>query len=225
MIDRCRKTVVLTFDDASRSHLEMVVPSLERYGFGGTFFICRFVEEKYQKIKQYMLSGEQIREIYDRGFEIGNHTLDHHSMKLLSDDERRFEIAELEKFLAAYGIEKPVNFAYPGGPFAEEAVPVLKECGFWGARTAEKRIWDLREDDPMKIPAFAVQGEDESLFFDAVEAALPEKDKAVVLIFHGIPDLAHKHCSLKPELFEKYMAYLHENNFRVLSMRDFMRQR
>ena len=30
------KTIVLTFDDACRSHLEIVVPILEKYGFGAT---------------------------------------------------------------------------------------------------------------------------------------------------------------------------------------------
>ena len=33
------KTVVLTFDDAQRSHLEFAAPILERHGFGATFFV------------------------------------------------------------------------------------------------------------------------------------------------------------------------------------------
>ena len=218
------RSVVLTFDDACRSHLYNAVPVLERYGFGATFFICHFVEEKYQKIREYMLNGEEIREIYDRGFEIGNHTWDHHSMRILSDDERRWEIEEVEKFLSSCGIDKPVNFAYPGGPFAPEAVPVLKEKGFYGARTTEKRTWIYGVDDPMRIPAIPVQGDDEKLFFDALDFAVPEKNKAAVLVFHGVPDLAHPHCSLRPELFEKYMNYLYEHDYRVLSMRDFMYQ-
>ena len=33
------KLVVLTFDDASRSHVEVAAPLLKRHGFGATFFV------------------------------------------------------------------------------------------------------------------------------------------------------------------------------------------
>jgi len=33
------KTVVLTFDDAVKSHLTVVAPVLKKYGFGATFFV------------------------------------------------------------------------------------------------------------------------------------------------------------------------------------------
>src|SRR4051794_15794875 len=36
------KLVVLTFDDAVKSHYTNVAPILKSYGFGATFFVCEF---------------------------------------------------------------------------------------------------------------------------------------------------------------------------------------
>ena len=48
--------------------------------------------------------------------------------KLAAEIEK--EIVSLNDFLAENGVQKPVSFAYPGGPYAENAVPVLKKYGF-----------------------------------------------------------------------------------------------
>ena len=45
----------------------------------------------------------------------------------------------------------------------------------------------------------------------------------VVLQFHGVPDVAHPWVHTPPERFREYMAYLKENNFRCIPMRDLER--
>jgi len=48
------RVVVLTFDDASRSHATFVAPLLEKYGFGATFFICEFPPDFATDKTKYM---------------------------------------------------------------------------------------------------------------------------------------------------------------------------
>src|SRR5262245_14735618 len=69
------KLVVLTFDDSVASQYSVVRPILKRYGFGATFFISEGFSLPTNK-NDYM-TWEQIRELNDDGFEIGNHTRDH----------------------------------------------------------------------------------------------------------------------------------------------------
>src|SRR2546430_3765938 len=69
------RLVVLTFDDAVASHYSVVRPILKRYGFGATFFITEGFS--FRTNKQDYMTWEQIKELDQDGFEIGNHTRDH----------------------------------------------------------------------------------------------------------------------------------------------------
>src|SRR5437588_1822138 len=69
------KLVVLTFDDASKSHFTEARPVLLKYRFGATFFVTEGWDMATNK-RDYM-SWEEIGRLHRDGFEIGNHTLDH----------------------------------------------------------------------------------------------------------------------------------------------------
>ena len=212
-----RKTVVLTFDDAVISHLENVAPLLKEYGFGATFFICRFSEEWRAAHSSALMTAEQIREISRMGFEIGNHTWSHPDLRKLEKEQISEEIRRLDDFLADAGVPKPVSFAYPGGPYAENAAGILRKNGFLAARTTEQRAFK-KTDDPMRLPAIPIQGENPALFRNAV--SLATDTDPVILVFHGVPEYVHPWVHTDFERFKEYMAYLNENDFRVTSLRD-----
>src|SRR5213082_3426683 len=69
------RLVVLTFDDASKSHSTVARPLLKLYGFGATFFVTEGFDFPTNK-RDYM-SWEEIARLHADGFEIGNHTRDH----------------------------------------------------------------------------------------------------------------------------------------------------
>ncbi len=213
-----RRTVVLTFDDAVTSHLANVAPLLKEYGFGATFFICRFSEEWRAAHSSALMTAKQIAELSRMGFEIGNHTWSHPDLRKLDEDQIAGEIQKLNDFLANAGIPKPLSFAYPGGPYVENAAGILKRMGFHAARTTEQRTFNRSKEDPMRLPAIPIQGDDPSLFRNAVARAT-ETD-AVVLVFHGVPEYVHPWVHTDFERFKEYMAYLKENAFRVVSLQD-----
>ena len=216
-----QKKIVLTFDDACKSHLYFVLPLLQKYGFGATFFISLPVHW-LEKDPDAYLSGEEIAQISKCGFEIGNHTMNHPGMTALSDDECRRELKTLDQWLESFGIAHPVSFAYPGGPYADNAAKLLPEFGLRCARTTEHGVWKLDSTDPMRVPCFAVTDKDEANFQAAVDLSSADENIAPVILYHGIPDIAHPWCSTSRELFEKQMKYLFDNNFKVMSMKDFM---
>src|SRR3954469_23511927 len=69
------KLVVLTFDDASKSHYTVARPLLTKYGFGATFFVTEGFD--FATNKRDYLTWQEIAALHRDGFEIGNHTRDH----------------------------------------------------------------------------------------------------------------------------------------------------
>src|SRR5258705_9440900 len=64
------KTVVLTFDDAVKSHLTFVAPLLKELGFQATFFVTH----RWMDDRENFMTWPEIAEIHKMGFEIGNHS-------------------------------------------------------------------------------------------------------------------------------------------------------
>ncbi len=210
------KTIVLTFDDAVQSQLTNVAPLLKKYGFGATFFVCRFNDAWRAQHSEYLMGLEELRELQQQGFEIGNHTWNHPNMRELSDDENARELDSLSEWLRAGGITEAPVFAYPGGPFAANVAPLLRQRGFLAARTTENGPWDLAHGDPMRVPATPIQGDDDALFFKAIGFA--DDTRPAVILFHGVPDLVHPWVHTPPECFAKWMTYLHDHDYRVIGM-------
>ena len=67
------KVVVLTFDDAVKSHRTFVAPFLKDLGFGATFFVTH----RWMADSANFMSWKEIAEIHRMGFEIGNHSWTH----------------------------------------------------------------------------------------------------------------------------------------------------
>lgn len=212
------KTVVLTFDDACRSHLEIAVPILKKYRFGATFFISQ--PECWFETPRAHLRKQEIGEFYKQGFELGNHTMNHPDLRALGEEECRSEISLMNEMIKETGAPSPVSIAYPGGPYAENAAKLLPDLGIRYARTTEHALW-TKETDPLRIPCYSVCNKQLNNFQEGLELLGSREDAALVLLYHGVPDVAHEHCTTDPEIFAEHMKYLYENDYQVLSMADF----
>ena len=211
------KSVVLTFDDAVKNHLDYVAPLLKTLGFDATFFICRPAPKWGVEAAEQMLDEAGIAALAKFCFELGNHTL-YHTLQ----DDCEAEIAQVNELFKKLNIASPTSFAYPGGRFAEHAVPIIRKYGMKCARIAANEAWKISPTDPMAIPAWNIndsEGKAEQLFHSALESA-KNPDEIPVLIFHGIPDLAHPWVTTPPEKFASFMRYLADNDYEVLSLRS-----
>ena len=105
------KLVVLTFDDSAKSHFTVIRPLLLNYGFSATFFITEGFDFKDNK-RDYM-TWEQIAQLHQDGFEIGNHTRDHLGINDKNLDKLTEQLEGINQRCAEYKIPKPVSFAWP----------------------------------------------------------------------------------------------------------------
>jgi len=223
--------VVLTFDDSVASHHAVVRPILKRYGFGATFFITEGFS--FRMNKQDYMTWEQIKELHEDGFEIGNHTRDHMSVTTRTLGQLREQVKAINARCAEHGIPKPVSFGYPGNAITPEAIPILKDLGIrlarrggapehpyeWGRGFA----YEPGADHPLLIPSAGDARPDWTL--DDFKRAVSEAraGRIAVLQFHGVPDREHPWVHTRPERFEEFMGYLHTNSFKVIALRDLAR--
>jgi len=117
------KNVVLTFDDGVKSHYTRVAPLLKEYNMRATFFVTNAKDTLWQHkdslflraLNEKGMSWEEIKELHDDGFEIGNHTWSHVGMQRLENVEAiQREVYKLNDKLADFGIPTPTTFCYPG---------------------------------------------------------------------------------------------------------------
>lgn len=210
-----KKTVVLTFDDAVKSQYTLVAPLLKQYHFGATFYVCEFPGMFGDTANS--LDWPDIKKISDMGFEIGNHTWHHRNLPMPANDLNT-ELQYIEDKCASRGIPAMHSFCYPAYHTDPGAIPILTAHGYTSARTGGDHVWSVANDDAMYVPSFTIKGDDSAFFYRAVNQA--EKGLIVVLTFHGVPDNTHPWVSTPPELFARYMKYLHDNHFHVVAMKD-----
>lgn len=213
------RLVVLTFDDATASQYAFVAPLLKQYGFGGTFFICEF-PPNFSDTTRYM-NWRQIRELDRMGFEIANHTKNHPILPMLTIDEVEDQLSYIDEKCDSMDIPEPVTFAYPGYALNSTIVEYLRKRGYVFARIGGDRPYDPLVDYPLLVPSWAMTEKNREQIMNAFTEA--KDGKIVVLTIHGVPDVEHPWVTTPPELFREYLEFLHENDYRVISLRDLTR--
>ena len=224
------RLVALTFDDGPKSQYTFAAPLLKQCGFNATFYITeglRFLVDK----DRYM-TWEEVAALDRDGFEIGNHTQHHNNVTQQSPTELRADIDHIDKRCQEYGITEPTTFCYPGYSNGPEAVAVLRDRGFRFARRGTDPEYPYKNEggrgpaydpaihDPLLIPTTGASGPDWT--FDDFLWALDQARNGhiAVLTFHGVPDLDHPWVDTKPDLFERYVTHLRDNDFTVVALRD-----
>ena len=222
------KLVVLTFDDSVKSHHAVARPILKKFGFGGTFFITEGFTFKTNKT-DYM-TWEEIQELDRDGFEVGNHTGSHMSVTAKTLENLEGELNAIDKQCAALGIAKPTSFAWPGNSLQPEALEILRKHGILFARRGgapeypydkgQGFAYEPGQDHPLLIPS-AGDARPVWQLANFVAAVSQAKDgKIAVIQFHGVPEGEHPWVHTPLERFEEYMQYLHDNQFKVIALRD-----
>lgn len=108
-----------------------------------------------------MLTSRQVKELAERGVEIGGHTVAHTILTTLDDERALEEIATGKRQLEAI-IGKPVtSFAYPNGKpgrdYAKQHVPMVKAAGFERAVSTAPGV-GVQGGDIYQLPRFAPWG-------------------------------------------------------------------
>jgi peptidoglycan/xylan/chitin deacetylase (PgdA/CDA1 family) len=222
------KLVVLTFDDAAKSHYTVARPILMKYKFGATFFITEGFDFPTNK-KDYM-TWDEIAQLHKDGFEIGNHTRDHQAVTEKALADLPAQLRGISARCREHGIPPPRSFAYPGNAFTRGALAVLKDNGITFARRGGAPEFPYKEgrgfayepglDHALLVPSTGDARPAWTLDDFKAAVAQAKHGKIAVLQFHGVPDTAHGWVNTTKGQFESYMKFLADNRFTVIAMRD-----
>jgi peptidoglycan/xylan/chitin deacetylase (PgdA/CDA1 family) len=134
---------ILSFDDATPDHYEVVFPLLQERGLRAVFFVPT------AKLNQpRRLTEAQVREMARAGQTIGMHSHEHKRLDVLDDDELRKRIRTSREIIGNLTGVQPWIFAPPGGYLSEHIREVA--LGF-GVRAIRTMRWGYNQ--PMDLTA------------------------------------------------------------------------
>src|SRR5690625_1733263 len=120
--DANEKVDLLTIDDAPDGHALEMAETLQALDANAIFFVNgHFLESDEQK--------ETIKEIFNMGFMIGNHTYSHPDLTELSVDEQKEEIVRVNDMVKEITGEYPQFFRAPFGNNTDYSKRLVKKEG------------------------------------------------------------------------------------------------
>lgn len=207
--------VVLTYDDALSSHLDIAVPALDAAGLKGTFFLTGNA-----------LVPEQIgrwRAAAAQGHELGNHTIRHACPQANYPPARRLDTSEaydvemmlaeiraMNTMLAAIDGKMQHGFATPCGQHMAGGVdylPALRASGL--VRYTRSAGWPGGKVlDPMDVPCRWFDEKATGAEMIAAVKSAAQTGGLVVLGFHGV---GGDYLKVSAEAHAQLLAYLKEH--------------
>lgn len=124
------KPVIITFDDGYKDNLTEAQPLLEKYGMKGTVFVATGLVDT-----EGYLTPDEIRQLSDRGMEIGSHTVSH--VDLTGDIDVHNELGISRAWLEMVTGKECIFIAYPFGAYNDKIERDIKAYGYWGALTGD----------------------------------------------------------------------------------------
>jgi peptidoglycan/xylan/chitin deacetylase (PgdA/CDA1 family) len=126
-----QQSVVISFDDGCETDLDIAAPLLHERGFGATFYIVAgFVG------RPGFLTGVQVRQLAELGFEIGCHSMTHPYLTDLNDHRLRVEIFDAKDRLEQLTGRPVVHFSCPGGRWDERVARHARQSGYVSVATS-----------------------------------------------------------------------------------------
>ena len=134
------KTIILSFDDGTEDHFNIVYPILKNFHFKGIFFVIAKSVDFSGRLK-----SDQIRDMSENGMEIGSHSYSHPLLDSLNADVVYDELKRSKDQLQKICGCNVYSLAPPGGWFNNETLKIGKSVGYNSIFGCEIGTNDLRK--------------------------------------------------------------------------------
>ena len=121
-VQRPDKKISISFDAAwGDEHTKAILDTLDQYGVKTTFFLVDFWAQKYP---------EDVKEIADRGHELGNHSATHPDMTKLSKEQMATELQKTADTIESICGVRPAVFRPPFGSYNNALIETCESLGY-----------------------------------------------------------------------------------------------
>ena len=204
-INKDAANVLFIMDDGWNTQYTEGYRILNKYGLKGNIGVI----SDSVGYGEYM-SEEQLDEMYQRGFDMLNHTKTHPYLGEMSKEEQRGEIVATKEWLKEKGYTRGLDaFIYPYGSYNDETFEVLKEEGFTWARS-------VIDGDNYEVKGFEaktanlVTNLDPDIIKRRIDAAIENKS-TLLLMAHKFGDEVDEYdMYYDVESFEEIVKYASE---------------
>ena len=126
------KPVVLSFDDGYKDNYTDMLPLLEKRGMKATVFMVT----NDIGLPGY-LSWDDLKDMENRGIELGSHTANHLPLNGMSPAEAADEVSKSKLMMEWKGLRTIFVLSYPNGAFTDRLPGILKENEYLAAVTGD----------------------------------------------------------------------------------------
>ncbi|KQL43949.1 hypothetical protein AN963_21075 [Brevibacillus choshinensis] len=198
--------ITFSYDDGLDTFYDFALPLHEKYGIPATDNII--AGRIKDGARTMYLDADQIRDMYDRGVEIGSHSFSHaDGLTTLSDEDLDFELRESKAVLEQI-VPKVQTIGIPFSMYDKRVKASVKKY-YKAARNFEHLQNDVPSADKLWLhTAIAVTNE---TTFDQIKLRIDEavKNKQwCIIMLHGIDPDNRDLYEIKPALLEKVLAYV-----------------
>jgi len=166
-----RRLVGLTFDDGSADLLHTALPVLEELGFSATVFVIagmlggkntwEHVHESHPELN--LLTADEVREVSERGIEVGSHTMTHRRLADLDPAAVNQEVNDSRHVLGEVLGEEVEGLSYPYGSNSDTVIEAVHRAGYdYSCAWNEQDEWHR-----YSLPRIPVSEKDDLLRFAA----------------------------------------------------------
>lgn len=142
--------VVITFDDGCETDSTVAAPLLEEMKMNATFYVV-----SGHVGRRGFVSKSQLRELSERGFEVGSHSVTHSLLTDLAPERVREELSESKDALEQLTGRKVAHFSCPGGRWSPLVARLAAELGYESVATSRVGVND-RASDRFRLARVAV---------------------------------------------------------------------
>jgi peptidoglycan/xylan/chitin deacetylase (PgdA/CDA1 family) len=146
------RLIGLTFDDGYENVLQNAVPVLERLGFTATVFVVSGLlggENTWDREpRMKLLNPDGVREVFQRGMEIGSHGMSHARLSEMAAELLEEEVVGGRQILKEILDHDVEGFCYPYGGLDWSTVRAVRRAGHNYACAYKTRIEQSRYDIP-----------------------------------------------------------------------------
>ena len=196
-----KKVIALTFDDGPDvNYTPAILDILKEYKVPATFFVTGINAEDHIPL---------VKRIYDEGHEIGNHTLLHPNLELLSDNRVRLELRATGRLIEGITGHATILFRPPYNTDAEPVNPVQIHP-LWVAKS-ENYLTIGSSIDPLDWQ--------KGISADSIYArTLRQQDLGNVLLLHDAGGMRSETVKALPRIIE----YFKKQGFKFVSISELM---